>query len=190
MHRVQPGCLTRLQQGKQPSCAVNPRAMRETRFAERPAIRRKKVVIVGGGVAGMEAARAAAERGHSVTLYEKRDGARRQSAPRRLAQLQERSPPTQRMYKKRTGEPARLIYGSARKLRRKSCARRRPTSIILAARGSPGDSAHPRHKIAERARLHGSLRAPGESRAKSRGRRRRAWSDAKWRSTMLSAAKM
>ncbi len=65
------GCLTRLQQGKQPSCAVNPRAMRETRFAERPAIRRKKVVIVGGGVAGMEAARAAAERGHSVTLYEK-----------------------------------------------------------------------------------------------------------------------
>jgi len=65
------GCITRLQQGKQPSCAVNPTAMREMRFAPRPCVRPKKVVVVGGGVAGMEAARAAATRGHKVSLYEK-----------------------------------------------------------------------------------------------------------------------
>lgn len=65
------GCITRLQQGKQPACAVNPTAMRELRFALHPCIQPKKVIIVGGGVAGMEAARTSAMRGHRVALYEK-----------------------------------------------------------------------------------------------------------------------
>jgi len=67
------GCITRLQQGKQPTCAVNPTAMREVRYALRPCARPKKVVVVGGGVAGMEAARTAAMRGHKVSLYEKNE---------------------------------------------------------------------------------------------------------------------
>ncbi|MBD5553342.1 MAG: FAD-dependent oxidoreductase [Desulfovibrio sp.] len=65
------GCLTRLQQGKQPSCAVNPQAMCELRLVTRPAAVKKKIVVVGGGVAGMEAARTAARRGHEVILLEK-----------------------------------------------------------------------------------------------------------------------
>lgn len=65
------GCITRLQQGKQPTCAVNPAAMRELRYGLRAGGLKKKVLIVGGGVAGMEAARTAALRGHEVTLLEK-----------------------------------------------------------------------------------------------------------------------
>lgn len=65
------GCITRLQRGKQPTCAVNPAAMREFRYGLRPCIEKKNVVVVGGGVGGMEAARTAAMRGHKVTLLEK-----------------------------------------------------------------------------------------------------------------------
>ena len=52
-------------------CAVNPRLGRESLFPGGPAPVKKRVVIVGGGPAGLEAARTAADRGHQVTLLEK-----------------------------------------------------------------------------------------------------------------------
>jgi len=54
-------------------CAVNPEMGREARFKITPAEKPKEVLVVGGGPGGMEAARVAALRGHSVTLCEKND---------------------------------------------------------------------------------------------------------------------
>ena len=53
-------------------CTLNAAAGREVRYGQvKPAERKKKVVIVGAGPAGMEAARVAGLRGHRVLLYEK-----------------------------------------------------------------------------------------------------------------------
>jgi len=68
------GCFRRcVETGEPVSCAVNPQAGRETIMGLKPAETKKKVVVVGGGVAGMEVARTAALRGHDVTLFEKSD---------------------------------------------------------------------------------------------------------------------
>ncbi len=52
-------------------CVVNPAVGREWEAVVRRADKPKKVLVVGGGPAGMEAARVSALRGHSVVLYER-----------------------------------------------------------------------------------------------------------------------
>ncbi|MBN2098843.1 MAG: FAD-dependent oxidoreductase [Dehalococcoidia bacterium] len=52
------------------TCTVNPEAGREREMVITPAPLPKRVVVIGGGLAGLEAARVAAARGHQVTLYE------------------------------------------------------------------------------------------------------------------------
>jgi 2,4-dienoyl-CoA reductase-like NADH-dependent reductase (Old Yellow Enzyme family)/thioredoxin reductase len=53
-------------------CTVNPLSGREAEFVNLPApAKKKKVVVIGGGPAGMEAARTAADLGHAVVLFEK-----------------------------------------------------------------------------------------------------------------------
>lgn len=67
----QEGCMGRIQEYSALNCAVNPAACREKEAALSPALKSKKVLIVGGGVAGCEAARVLALRGYKPVIYEK-----------------------------------------------------------------------------------------------------------------------
>jgi NADPH-dependent 2,4-dienoyl-CoA reductase/sulfur reductase-like enzyme len=58
-------------QGAYANCTVNIGMGKELEYKLEPAARPKKVMVIGGGPAGMEAARTLAERGHDVSLYEK-----------------------------------------------------------------------------------------------------------------------
>jgi 2,4-dienoyl-CoA reductase-like NADH-dependent reductase (Old Yellow Enzyme family)/thioredoxin reductase len=66
-------CMKDAQRGSW-GCAINPETAREQRWRTyTPAAKSCRVVVVGGGVAGLEAARVAAKRGHDVVLFESRD---------------------------------------------------------------------------------------------------------------------
>ncbi len=67
----QEGCMGRIQTYSMLNCAVNPQACRERVTAYLPILRPKRVCIVGGGVAGCEAARVLALRGHKPEVFEK-----------------------------------------------------------------------------------------------------------------------
>jgi 2,4-dienoyl-CoA reductase (NADPH2) len=65
------GCFDNIFQFKPATCMVNPGAGREGEWRFEPASQPKKVLVIGGGPAGMKASCVAAQRGHKVTLVEK-----------------------------------------------------------------------------------------------------------------------
>lgn len=69
----QEGCMGRIQEYSMVNCAVNPQAARERVTAYNPVLKAKRVLVIGGGVAGCEAARVLAERGHKPEIMERSD---------------------------------------------------------------------------------------------------------------------
>jgi len=63
-------CLDQIFVGKVTSCLVNPRACHETKMPIVPAVKIKRLAVVGAGPAGLAFAVNAASRGHAVTLFD------------------------------------------------------------------------------------------------------------------------
>jgi|Deesub1362A_J573_1020465.scaffolds.fasta_scaffold00547_8 mycofactocin system FadH/OYE family oxidoreductase 2 len=66
-------CVSRVAMGIRMSCILNPEVGEEGEIQITSAKEKKKFVVVGGGPAGMEAARVLAEMGHEVVLFEQRN---------------------------------------------------------------------------------------------------------------------
>jgi 2,4-dienoyl-CoA reductase-like NADH-dependent reductase (Old Yellow Enzyme family)/thioredoxin reductase len=62
-------CFARVEHGQSPQCRTNAALGKEKEYEIKPAGTKKKVMVVGGGPAALEAARVAALRGHTVSLY-------------------------------------------------------------------------------------------------------------------------
>ncbi len=71
----QEACLNEFVEGGHPQCAVNPRTAFEEFYPKEPQKAEKpcKVAVIGAGPGGIMTAVTAAQRGHSVTLFDKRD---------------------------------------------------------------------------------------------------------------------
>ena len=69
--RCNEGCSSRIRENKTQRCAINAEVGRERQMRIHPASKAKHVCVIGGGPAGMEAARVLALRRHRVTLIEK-----------------------------------------------------------------------------------------------------------------------
>ncbi|MFO8031682.1 MAG: FAD-dependent oxidoreductase, partial [Desulfohalobiaceae bacterium] len=67
------GCLDNIFRMQSVECMCNPRAGHELEISIQPAEKGKKILVVGGGPAGLSVALAAAQRGHRALLYEAQD---------------------------------------------------------------------------------------------------------------------
>ena len=65
------GCFDHIFRFRPATCTVNPRAGKEAKIKIQKTLNKKRILVIGGGLAGMKAACTSAQRGHEVILVEK-----------------------------------------------------------------------------------------------------------------------
>ncbi len=129
-------CWSRTAHPEGITCGLNPSVGHEEKFRITPAGKKKRILVVGGGAAGMEAARVAAERGHTVTLYEKEGylGGQLIIASKTTNRAEMKKPVVYYQNQlKRLGVQVRL----GTPVTRETIGREMPDEIIVAAGGLP-----------------------------------------------------
>jgi len=129
------GCNERMYVHLDVSCQTNPMVGRERDFGIEPVTRKKTVLVIGGGPAGLEAARVAALRGHEVLLYEK---GKRLGGQLNLAAM----PSGKAEYEKLVGyyeyQMKKLKVKVVHKeLKKEEIIKTKPDAIIIATGGKP-----------------------------------------------------
>ena len=138
------GCNDRMYYQQDISCTVNPSVGRELTFPITTAKKKKKVLILGGGPAGLEAARIAALRGHRVQIFEKE---KELGGQLRIAS----TPPAKEDFKKwrefLIREMKRLgVKVTHGKIDKKTVEKLSPDFIVVAVGGRPKDLEGPAFK--------------------------------------------
>ncbi len=118
------------------SCLVNPRTGHEGEYKLEKAMHPKKVMIIGSGPAGLEAAWVAAKRGHQVTVYEKED---KLGGQFRIAGI----PPSKHLilsaikYYITMGNKYGVRYRTNTEATRELVIKEKPDTVIIATGGEP-----------------------------------------------------
>ncbi len=130
-------CWSRTNHPEGVTCALNPSVGNEETYKIVPAEVKKKVMVVGSGIAGMEAARVSAQRGHLVTLIEKENWLGGQlviasKAPTR----EEMAKPIE--YYKRHFEKLKVNVQLNTTVTKEMILQENPDTVIIATGGVPG----------------------------------------------------
>ncbi len=117
-------------------CSMNTEAAQEAEYAIRPATKSKKVMVIGGGPAGLEAARVAALRGHKVTLYEQDNSLGGQLALASIPPFRQRLAETYRSLAHQAKKAGATIV-TGKEVTPALIQQEKPEAVVLAAGAQP-----------------------------------------------------